>query len=178
MSSSAFCIDAAASTVMCLPCGNGGDVTMIAHSAAPAIAANRSVISSPPRGRSNCIRSPLDHTQLYPIREGQSGATCFRVRRAKVCRRRFHYGVYRLSLVGELADQVIVEPLAAPVGGIARTVAAQKSVATIVVADHLNRGPAEADHRGPDHHLGVSLRLFKRAPPGSPHPEFRKWSRM
>src|SRR5262249_47475375 len=54
MSSSAFCIDAAASTVTCLPCVDGGDVTTIAYSAPPAIAANMSVISSAGSCRSNC----------------------------------------------------------------------------------------------------------------------------
>src|SRR5262245_57206645 len=65
MSSSAFCIDAAASTVMCLPCGNGGDVTTIAYSEPPAIAANRSEISSAGSSRSNCIRVPAGTTHNY-----------------------------------------------------------------------------------------------------------------
>src|SRR5262245_34420455 len=65
MSSSAFCIDAAASTVMCLPCGNGGDVTTIAHSAPPAIAARMSEISSPASSRSNCIRVAAGTTHNY-----------------------------------------------------------------------------------------------------------------
>src|SRR5262249_13105985 len=55
MSSSAFCIDAAASTVMCLPCVKGGDMATIAYS--PAIAASMSVISTPGSSRPNCIGS-------------------------------------------------------------------------------------------------------------------------
>src|SRR6516225_386561 len=72
MSSSAFCIDAAASTVMCLLCVDGGDVTTIAYSAPPASAASMSEISSAGSSRSNCIRVPRwNRAQLYPIREGR-----------------------------------------------------------------------------------------------------------
>src|SRR6516162_10003079 len=65
MSSSAFCIDAAASTVMCVPCGNGGDVTTIAYSEPPASAASMSETSSAGSSRSNCIRVPAGTTHNY-----------------------------------------------------------------------------------------------------------------
>src|SRR5262245_58788911 len=65
MSSSAFCIDAAASTVMYLPCGDGGDVTTVAHHATDANAAPMSVISSPCLSGSNCIRVPAGTTHNY-----------------------------------------------------------------------------------------------------------------
>ena len=48
----------AASTVMCLPCVDGGDVATIAYSAPPASAASMSEISSAGSSRSNCIRVP------------------------------------------------------------------------------------------------------------------------
>src|SRR5262245_13587514 len=64
MSSSAFCIDAAASTVMWLPCVDGGDATTIAYNS-PVIAASMSVISSPGSSRSNCIRGTAGSAHNY-----------------------------------------------------------------------------------------------------------------
>src|SRR5262249_52548499 len=76
MSSSAFCIDAAASTVMCLPCVDGDDVATIAYS--PAIAASMSVISTPGSSRSNCIRAPAgsahNYIQFARVSQGQLSA--------------------------------------------------------------------------------------------------------
>src|SRR5262249_12787831 len=79
--------------------------------------------------------------------------------------------IYRQRLVGELADEMIIEPLAAPVGLIAGAVAAQKSIAAFVVVDDLDDTSPAADDRGPYRHPGIGLRLLKRTPPGSPHPE-------